>query len=58
MAPGERMFVWYGGGPATGRTVELPPPAGLGAHGGWYVLVDDGEPPTCRYEFVPASMPG
>jgi hypothetical protein len=52
------MFVWYGGGPATGRTVELPPPAGLGAHGGWYVLVDDGERPTCRYEFVPASMPG
>lgn len=52
------MLPWCEGGPAIGRRVEFPPPAELDAAGGSYVLVDDGEPPTWRYEFVPATMPG
>ena len=46
------MFVWCEGGPAIARTVVFPPPSEFDAEGGLYVLVDEGEPATWRYEFV------
>lgn len=50
------MFVWCEGGPSTARTVRYPPPTELDADGGLYVLIDDGDLATWRYEFVPDTM--
>lgn len=55
MEDGERMLIPCEGGPSTSRLVRFPPPVEIEEHGGTYVLVDDGPPPSWRYQFIPAD---
>ena len=48
------MLIWCRGGPSTGRAVTYPPPLEITVGDGIYVLVDDGEPESWFYDFVPA----
>jgi hypothetical protein len=51
-APGDRMLLWCDGGPSISRLVHWPPPLEIPEEGGLYVLVDEGPPPSWRYQFV------